>query len=488
MSLALGWLARPLRVPQGARPLLRRFLSSSLLQATIPFATPDGTESVVKQSSNTSSLTTRPPGQKRKRRTKEEVQAQREAGQALKEERRVAREAKAALRAANAVVPARRGHTSSSNIPFISNIPPEYAKFPPLPPLNTWRDTFPRLQQVRDRISLRNPLSSMQVAQAFVGSDWSDSGKPKTVVEAFPGPGALSRGLLTLPPSKLGKLIILEDYEPYLEYLRPLELVDPRVKVVPLSGFTWDTYRVLEDERILDPETIDWNDGIHPSLQFIIHIPQSISGEQFVAQLLRCIPERSWLFKYGRVPMSFLLSDWVWRRVSANVDATERCKLSVIAEATADIRLALPSELLQPFDDHFHPTRTAYNQLADTRKPEARRLGTPYVAATIVPHQTQLIDKGMLDKWDYILRRLFVQKSTPLRKSISSLAPGAEVLLKTLTDPSLPPEQQVDVRQRNRDLSVADWALLFRAFHAWPFAPEDLAIDSFLSEDDRAYR
>jgi hypothetical protein len=34
------------------------------------------------------------------------------------------------------------------------------------------------------------------------------------------GPGALSRALLTLPPSKLKKLIILEDYEPYLEYLR----------------------------------------------------------------------------------------------------------------------------------------------------------------------------------------------------------------------------------------------------------------------------
>ena len=34
------------------------------------------------------------------------------------------------------------------------------------------------------------------------------------------GPGALSRALLTLPPSKLKKLIILEEYEPYLEYLR----------------------------------------------------------------------------------------------------------------------------------------------------------------------------------------------------------------------------------------------------------------------------
>ena len=54
----------------------------------------------------------------------------------------------------------------------------------------------------------------------------------------------------------------------------------------------------------------------------------------------------------------------------------------------------------------------------------------------------------------------------------SALAPGAEVLLKTLTNPSLPPEQQVDVKKQIRHLTAADWALIVRAFDAWPFAPE----------------
>jgi transcription factor 1 len=83
----------------------------------------------------------------------------------------------------------------------------------------------------------------------------------------------------------------------------------------------------------------------------------------------------------------------------------------------------------------------------------------------------QVIDKGMLDQWDFILRRLFVLKSTPLRKAIISLAPGAEVLLKTLTDKSLPPEQRVDIRLMVKQLTVSDWALIVRAFDAWPFAP-----------------
>lgn len=109
----------------------------------------------------------------------------------------------------------------------------------------------------------------------------------------------------------------------------------------------------------------------------------------------------------------------------------------------------------------------------------------------------------MLDQWDYVLRRLFVLKSTPLRKAISSLSPGAEVLLKTLTDKSLPPEQRVDVRLTVKQLNVSDWALIVRAFDAWPFAPtvcpfinlldcklnalatltQNLNIDSFVSSD-----
>lgn len=108
-----------------------------------------------------------------------------------------------------------------------------------------------------------------------------------------------------------------------------------------------------------------------------------------------------------------------------------------------------------------------------------------------------------MNQWDYILRRLFVLKSTPLRKAISSLAPGADVLLRNLTDKNLPPEQRVDIRLTVKQLTVSDWALIARAFDAWPFAPsvclfyftnvpgrelnelapltQDLTIDSFVS-------
>lgn len=86
-----------------------------------------------------------------------------------------------------------------------------------------------------------------------------------------------------------------------------------------------------------------------------------------------------------------------------------------------------------------------------------------------------------MDQWDYVLRRLFVLKSTPLRKAISSLAAGAEVLLDRLTDKKLPPEQRVDIRLMVKHLTLSDWALIVRAFDAWPFAPSVCPFSNVLS-------
>jgi len=181
--------------------------------------------------------------------------------------------------------------------------------------------------------------------------------------------------------------------------------------------------------------------------------------------------------------MSFILADWVWRRISAPPQGPERCKLSVIAEASSHFSQSLPPESLSPFVEHFHPATNGARLGSSVWRPETRRRGSPFLTVNAVPHAQQIIGKGKLDQWDYILRRLFVLKSTPLRGAISSLAPGAEVLLGKLTDKKLPLAQRVDIRVRVNELTVSDWVLIARAFDAWPFAPEDLNIDSFVAYD-----
>jgi len=206
-------------------------------------------------------------------------------------------------------------------------------------------------------------------------------------------------------------------------------------------------------------------------------------GEQFVAQILRCIPEKSWLFKFGRVPVNFILSEWVWSRVSALITDKPRCKLTIIAEATTDTSVFIPIKSMVPYDDHFHPTATRHTHIHSI--PENRRFGVPFVAIGIMPLEKQVIDKGMLDKWDYCLRRLFVIKSTPLKTAISHLAPGAGTLIKALTKPELPASERVDVKKPIRSLTVDDWRLVLKAFDEWPFAPEDLMVHDGFIDDDR---
>ena len=147
--------------------------------------------------------------------------------------------------------------------------------------------------------------------------------------------------------------------------------------------------------------------AVHPELHFVTHIPQTIPGEQLVSQLFRCIPEKSWLFKYGRVPMSFILADWVWRvslsfsflvcsgclltsfqRITSPPNGAERCKLSVLAEASSHFSPSLPPECLSPFLDHFHPA-TNFVRVGSSR-PETRRRGSPFLAVNIVPHDEQV--------------------------------------------------------------------------------------------------
>jgi transcription factor 1 len=179
--------------------------------------------------------------------------------------------------------------------------------------------------------------------------------------------------------------------------------------------------------------------------------------------------------------------------------------LSVIAEASSHSFLSPPPEQLLLYLDHFHPGNVRIGLPSALRAPRStnKRRGSPFVAVNIVPHDQQVclmyeysclraefrrpgiqvIDKGTLDQWDYVLRRLFVLKSTPLRKAIGSLAPGAEVLLDMLTDKELPTEERVDIRLKVKHLTLSDWALIVRAFDAWPFAPSVRIVTSIPSRD-----
>ncbi|KAJ4483467.1 S-adenosyl-L-methionine-dependent methyltransferase [Lentinula aciculospora] len=332
-----------------------------------------------------------------------------------------------------------------------------------LPPREKWRQIFAWVP-VNDRVSLSNPYTAKTVAERFVPEGDTD----KVIIEAFPGPGQLTRSLLALPKERIKRLIVLEQEPKYLDYLRPLAALDPRLTIIPFTALEWDTFDQVEEQGLLDDiETFQWDQGVHPKLQFISHLPITIYGEQLIAQILRLIPNRNWLFKFGRVKMNLLLSEYVWQRLTASPENVMRCKLSVMATATADFQTTLYDEL-QPYAEHFHPALA--KKPSETLKISNRRIGVPFRAVEITPLEEQVINPDKLDTWDYCIRRLYVRKATPLKQCIEDLGPGAQSLIPKL-NATIDPETTI------REITVSQWASLIKEFDAWPFAPTDLGIN-----------
>jgi len=259
----------------------------------------------------------------------------------------------------------------------------------------------------------------------------------------------------------------------YLKYLKPLESVDDRIKVIPLNGESWSSYQALEEMKMFDDvATIPWDQGVHPQLHFVSHLVSNVYGEQFISQLFRGMPDQQWLFKYGRVPMSVVMSEYIYERILGE-SVSIRCKLSMISAAVASFKEAVPSKVLQPYQEHFYPKPRASK---DATTPDSRRkAGTPFVAVNITPLEEQAIQPGLLVKWDYCLRHLYVNRATPIKNALPYLAPNAQSLLKG-TD--------IDPKKHVRELTVGEWSQLVTAFHAWPFAPEDLSITDTIGIDE----
>ncbi|KAJ1299783.1 hypothetical protein OPQ81_011999 [Rhizoctonia solani] len=372
----------------------------------------------------------------------------------------------------------------------------------------------------KGRCSLIEPEAARAVVRGALGLDEErpkGSKKRKegrVIIEAFPGPGGVTRALLELPRSEVKKVIVLEEELKYLPALKELEYFDDRVHVLSHSGFIWETYDVVKELGLLDDVEIeDWKTAPHSNLAFIGHLPLGPVGEQLIAQLLRAIPERSWLFKYGRMRMTWLLAQRMLERIISPPQKAARCKLTLVAEATADITPAVPKEALDDYDKYFWP-KSELSVGGKKKTPLPRRIGQPFVAVNIDPLaegsilprdevrelrvdqvaadpftdaraskvqavQSEVAQPGMrvtLDKWDYVLRQLFILKSTPLEKAIQNLGPGASILLSKLTGPDVSESRKVNIKAPINALSLHDFARIVEEFHKWPFAPDVLFI------------
>ncbi|KAH7108142.1 S-adenosyl-L-methionine-dependent methyltransferase [Auriculariales sp. MPI-PUGE-AT-0066] len=331
--------------------------------------------------------------------------------------------------------------------------------FDPLPPIPAWPTLY---GQPKDRAFLHNQATANTVAASFLLGVKT----PKVIIEAYPGVGVLTRALLQYPPSIVKSLIVLEDVPQLLPPLEAIRKADDRVVIVPRSGYEWSTYTHLETEQLLPGAHTPWEE--EAPLQFIANLPHSIQGEQLISQLFRTIPERTWLFKFGRIRMSFIMAASLNARIVADSKSRQRCKLSVLANTTVSTYPALPNMAMSPFASNLYPLMVPGRRANGL----SARAGQPHTAVTFDPLEKQYIAKGDTDKWDYILRSMFIRKTLGLRKVLPSLAPGAENLIEPLTLSHLPESDRVDVNKPIITLSPQDWSNVVKVFNNWKFAPK----------------
>ncbi|CAG7853781.1 rRNA adenine N(6)-methyltransferase {ECO:0000256/RuleBase:RU362106} {ECO:0000256/RuleBase:RU362106} [Serendipita indica DSM 11827] len=351
----------------------------------------------------------------------------------------------------------------------------ELAKLPSpdgeLPELREWRERF------NQRPAPKPTLHNLRTARELVkGFGIADSKSPKVIIEVFAGPGTLSRALCELPPSKMSKLIILEHNPTYLPYLEVLAKLDKRVIVRPLNGWLWSSYSEIMKEGLLDDIMVqEWDNSIrgvhppHPNLHFVATtIPFGETGEALFNQMFRAVAGHEWLFKYGPMPWSAVLPYSSWKRAVAPLESNQRCKLTCMVEATVEPELVVDVEMMEDHATHFFPP---YKKINDHM-----------VAANFRPLGFQVMRVAGIPEWDYVLRSLWINKTTPIKKSLKHISAGARNMVNYLDD------SKVYILEKHpKNLTLDEWGILMKAFNDWPFHPTDLGTlsDSIKLTDKR---
>ncbi|KAG8899778.1 Mitochondrial transcription factor 1 [Tulasnella sp. 417] len=341
---------------------------------------------------------------------------------------------------------------------------------PPVPPLIEWPKRYPMKKGIgtSERSYLFNPVAARELVKTY---GLEENGHPKVVLETYPGPGVLTRALLTLPRTALKKLIICEYGKTFHPDLEALAAADDRVHLVKEGAYYWTVYHDLEEQGHFDDlPRLGFDEGIHPNFRMVGHLPLNVLAAQWLSQLLRAIADPAWMYVYGRVPIHLLIPEPQWLRVSAPPLSKDRCKLSVIAQANADFSLSLPPDYLRPYNSFFYPR----GHDVTTKKLRDTTVGNNLMAVNFIPKVDPIIKSANSDEWDFLTRQLFVNKTLSLEKSISYLAPGASVLLEHVTDPKLPLESQIPITTPIRGLTVEHWRSLVNAFSKWPFKPDNI--------------
>ncbi|WFD31373.1 hypothetical protein MSPP1_002408 [Malassezia sp. CBS 17886] len=354
-------------------------------------------------------------------------------------------------RGAAAKTPRRR--TKSSRTKDVHEMEPMYAgdssvaadallSAPHLPHPSLWKRAFSFTKEsmsrhryfVANRDTVRDIVASMDLGNR-------DRHPEKvTVIEAYAGPGTLTRELMQHP--NVERVVALENVHAFLPWLEALKhdptlaVVRDKLRILPESGFSWDAYETLVAGDYLahlqgripnygrGAPPLDWS---APSpIVFVAQLPNTVHGEQLYAQLVHAISSGFWLFKYGRVPMTFVCGESIATRSLAQPqDHRNRAKLGTTVQCLAAPRLVTPAEQLLPYADHFYPPTAWIGPrvpITSTFIPNSNISSglskRNLCVMQVDPLEQPLVSARDMDSFEFLTRNLFVLKTKPIADAL----------------------------------------------------------------------
>ncbi|GAA6050191.1 hypothetical protein JCM3770_000446 [Rhodotorula araucariae] len=311
---------------------------------------------------------------------------------------------------------------------------------------------------VRGRSTLINEESAQGVVKAW-GVDRMEG---VTVVEAYAGPGGLTRALLDLPNVK--RVVAIEDAFRYLPFLNRMEERHPgRFTQILQDPFRWEAYSEVETSGLFDDvPTVPW-DEVHPTLFFAAQIPGTSYGQQLFVQLVSAIAGQMWYFQKGRMQMGFVGPEVLWKKILAQPGDQEYHKLAVLLNSLAVIERTPTMGGLEPANLHFHRPRGDLHLMSPIK---------------VTPREQPLVRN--YDALEYVTRHMFVAKATAWHKAFSAISPGAGNLVPKLVELGVGAS---DPNKPVSHLTMQEWVKLADTFDTWPFRPQTLFDDFGFSEE-----
>ncbi|KAA1073643.1 Mitochondrial transcription factor 1 [Puccinia graminis f. sp. tritici] len=380
----------------------------------------------------------------------------------------------------------------------------------------------------RKELDERPSISDTLVVQKLINEFWNiDQLVDATVLVSYAGYPTLIDELLKLENVK--KVIAIEEKPEYCIMYNDrwkAEVENKRLFHIKNDGYWWESYSEVEEEGLLDDVAIeDWEKS-HPSLFFICQLPHNKRSIQFLMQLISFIPNRNWLFQYGRVGMGFIGSGELCQRMTRDQSEKKYTRITAAANCLTSIKTPGKEVFSELTEEQFFPTNleltgpspTASSSTGGTGTGERRPGRPPKVkpaltagtttktkkiyksspeanptafaaALDLRPKNDVNLSPDEFECLSFLQRVMFIHSAQSWVESISHAAAGAAILYNKLVQidqqrgPDEPPVM-IPKTKTPRSFSDQDWIVLAKEFNRWPFRPRSFENDLELDADD----